>query len=128
MKFASCVFMLLLVTGFYTFGQTPKKTEPCVEAQTQADMTICWGNQYKAADATLNQVYRQLMGKLDDEEKNQLKAVESAWLKYRDANCEFVGDQYKGGTMRPMIEAICLADVTKNRTTELRTQIEDRNH
>jgi len=127
MKFASCVFMLLLLTGFYTFGQELKKSEPCAEAQTQADMTICWGNQYKAADATLNQVYRQLMGKLDDEEKNQLKAVESAWLKYRDANCEFVGDQYKGGTIRPMIEAICLADVTKNRTTELRNQIKDRN-
>jgi uncharacterized protein YecT (DUF1311 family) len=126
MKLAATVLMFLLLTTFYCFGQGQKKSEPCAEAQTQADMTICWGNQYKAADATLNQVYRQLMGKLDDEEKNQLKAVESAWLKYRDANCEFVGDQYKGGTMRPMIEAICLADVTKNRTTELRNQIKDR--
>ena len=116
---------MLMVFGV-AFGQKQKKSEPCSEAQTQADMNMCWGSQYKAADATLNQVYRQLMGKLDDEQKNQLKAVESAWLKYRDANCEFVGDQYKGGTMRPMIEAICLADVTKNRTTELRNQIKDR--
>jgi len=126
MKLAATTLTLLLLTTFHCFGQKQKQSEPCAEAQTQTDMNICWGNQYKAADATLNQVYRQLMGKLDDEEKNQLKAVESAWLKYRDANCEFVGDQYKGGTMRPMIEAICLADVTKNRTTELRNQIKDR--
>jgi len=126
MKFFVVLLIALAVTSINVSGQKQKKSEPCAEAQTQADMNICWGNQYKAADATLNQVYRQLMGKLDDEEKNQLKAVESAWLKYRDANCEFVGDQYKGGTMRPMIEAICLADVTKNRTTELRNQIKDR--
>src|SRR5689334_1773280 len=126
MRFPLLCCLSILVLFGVVFGQGQKQSEPCAEAQTQTDMNICWGNQYKAADATLNQVYRQLMGKLDDEEKNQLKAVESAWLKYRDANCEFVGDQYKGGTMRPMIEAICLADVTKNRTTELRNQIKDR--
>jgi len=89
-------------------------------------MTICWGNQYKAADAKLNQVYRQFTAKLDDAEKTQLKTAQTAWLKYRDANCEFVGDQYKGGTMRPMIAAICLADVTDNRTKELTAQMKER--
>jgi uncharacterized protein YecT (DUF1311 family) len=39
-----------------------------------------------------------------------------------------VADQYKGGTMRPMIYAGCLEDVTKKRTTELKTQIEERSH
>ena len=103
-----------------------KKAEPCAEAQTQADMNICWGNQYKAADAQLNQVYQQLAALLDDDEKLQFKNAENAWLKYRDANCDFVDDQYKGGSMRPMIHAMCLADVTTNRTTELKHQIEDR--
>ena len=64
---------------------------------------------------------------LDDEEKTQLKEAQTAWIKYRDANCQFVGDQYKGGSMRPMIAALCLADVTKRRTTELRNQIKARN-
>ena len=61
-----------------------------------------------------------------DEEKPQLKNVQTAWLKYRDANCEFVADQYKSGTMRPMIAAICLADVTDNRTRELTAQMKER--
>jgi len=119
---------LLLLTGLFVFAQAPRKEpEPCAEAQTQADMNICWGKEYKSADERLNQVYRQFMNKLgDDEEKAQLKNAETAWLKYRDTNCDFVGDQYKGGSIRPMIVAICLADATNNRTKELKAQIKSR--
>jgi uncharacterized protein YecT (DUF1311 family) len=91
-------------------------------------MTQCAADAYKAADKVLNQVYQQLVAKLDDEEKAQLKEAQTAWLKYRDTNCIFVADQYKGGTMRPMIYAGCLEDVTKKRTSELKEQIKDRNH
>ena len=126
MKFAGIVLIGLLLGATWAFSQGTKKPTPCADAQTQADMNICWGKEYKAADATLNQVYGQLMRKLDEADKPQLKQVETAWLKYRDANCEFVADQYKGGSIRPMIEAMCLADVTRNRTTELKNQIKDR--
>jgi uncharacterized protein YecT (DUF1311 family) len=105
-----------------------QKPKPCEDAQTQTDMNICWGNEYKKADAKLNQTYQQLAAMLDADEKVQLKNAENAWIKYRDANCEFVADQYKGGSIRPMIAAICLADVTNSRATELKSQIEDRNH
>ena len=126
MKPAIMFFLLLFSAAPITAAYGQKKSEPCAAAQTQAEMTICWGNQYKAADTKLNQVYRQFTAKLDDEEKTQLKTAQTAWLKYRDANCEFVGDQYKGGTMRPMIAAICLADVTDNRTKELTAQMKER--
>lgn len=125
MKFAAALLTVFLLTGSYTFAQKAKQ-DPCADAQSQAEMNICWGNQYKTADANLNQVYRRLVTMLSDEEKTQLKTAQTAWLKYRDANCDFVADQYKGGSMRPMISAICLADMTTNRTTELRAQIKDR--
>jgi len=108
------------------FGQGKKRVDPCANAQTQAEMTQCAEREYKAADVALNQVYRQLVAMLDDEEKAQLKEAQTAWLKYRDTNCEFVADQYKGGTMRPMIFGYCLAEVTSNRTAELKSQIQDR--
>ena len=127
MKRAMVFLLLFLFAIGSSVGQGTKKADPCAKAQSQADMNDCWGREYKAADATLNQVYRQLLAMLDDEEKSQLKEVETAWLKYRDANCEFVADQYKGGTMRPMVYAICLGDMTRNRTAELRTQIKERN-
>ena len=123
----SAAFLLLLIVGGYTFGQGTKKSDPCANAQTQAEMNDCAGKEYKTADAVLNQVYRQLVAMLDNEEKAQLKEAQTAWLRYRDLNCDFVADQYKGGTIRPMIHGLCLADVTKNRTAELRNQIKDRN-
>ena len=119
---------LLWLAGTSVSAQKQKKPDPCANPQTQTEMTQCAAEAYKAADKVLNQVYQQLVAKLDDEEKAQLKEAQVAWLKYRDTNCDFVADQYKGGTMRPMIYAGCLEDVTKKRTTELREQIKDRSH
>jgi uncharacterized protein YecT (DUF1311 family) len=126
MKLFISLLIALSVMSVSVAGQKPK-LKPCEDAQTQTDMNICWGNEYKKADAALNKAYQQLAAKLDTDEKAQLKNAENAWLKYRDANCEFVADQYKGGSIRPMIAAICFADVTNNRTTELKNQIKDRN-
>lgn len=126
MKSATFLVLLCLLAAGYTFGQGTKKSDPCAKAQSQAELNDCWGKEYRAADVILNQVYRQLVSILDDEEKSQLKEAQMAWLKYRDANCEFVADQYKGGTIRPMIHAVCLGNMTQNRTTELRDQIKDR--
>lgn len=125
MKLVLSTFLLLVIVGGYAVGQK-QKPKPCEDATTQADMNICWGNEYKKADAALNKTYEALAAMLDEEEKTQLRTAENAWLKYRNTNCEFVADQYKGGSIRPMIAAICLADVTNNRTSELKNQIKDR--
>ena len=115
-----------LLTGLGVFPQEQKKHDPCADAQSQAEMNMCWGKEYKAADARLNTVYRDFMAKLNEEESTQLKSAQFAWLKYRDTNCEFVADQFKGGSMRPMIVAMCLADVTNARVNELTSQMKDR--
>jgi len=120
--------LLILLTFGTAVGQGNKKSDPCADAQSQAEMNICAGKEYKAADATLNEVYRQLVSMLDNEDKSQLKEAQTAWLKYRDTNCEFVADQYKGGTIRPMIHGLCLADMTRNRATELKDQIKERSN
>ena len=125
MRLPTTSALLVLTLCATSFAQNQRK-DPCADAQSQAEMNMCWGKEYKAADARLNDAYRQFMTKLNDEEKAQLKRAQLAWITYRDANCDFVADQYKGGTMRPMIAAICLADVTNNRTTELKAQMKER--
>src|ERR1700730_13457389 len=128
MKPTTLVAFICLLAGPYAYGQGKGRPDPCGNAQTQAEMNNCAGREYKAADAALNQVYRQLVSMLDDEEKSQLKEAQTAWLKYRDTNCDFVADQYKGGTIRPAILGYRLAEMTRNRTTELKSQIKDRNN
>ena len=108
-------------------GQRKTRSDPCADPGTQFEMNQCAGKKYRAADANLNQVYRKLVAMLDEEERAQLKEAQTAWLKYRDTNCEFVADQYKGGSIRPLIQATCLGDMTNRRTAELKTQIKERN-
>ncbi len=127
MKSTGFLLLVFLLSAGSAFGQGTKKP-PCSDANTQAEMNICAGKEYKTADTTLNRVYQQLVAMLDAEEKAQLKEAQTAWIKYRDANCDFVGDQYKGGSIRPMIYGLCLADVTRSRTAELRSQIKDRSN
>jgi len=126
MKLATMSGLLLLILCATILSQNQEKKDPCADAQSQAEMNMCWGKEYKAADAKMNKTYQDFMSKLDESEKMQLKNAQLAWLKYRDANCDFVADLYKGGTMRPMIAAICLADVTNARVNELKSQIKDR--
>src|SRR5215813_10598094 len=125
-KLAILLVALCLLASLQGYGQEGKKADPCANAQSQAEMNECAGKEFKTADLALNQVYRKLVAMLEDEEKAQLKEAQTAWLKYRDTNCDFVADQYKGGSMRPMILGYCLAQVTKNRTSELKDQIKER--
>ena len=127
MKTTGFLLLVFVLGAGSAFGQETKKP-PCSDANTQTEMNICAGKEYKTADTALNRVYQQLVAMLDAAEKAQLREAQTAWIKYRDTNCEFVGDQYKGGSIRPMIYGLCLADVTHNRTVELRAQIKDRSN
>jgi uncharacterized protein YecT (DUF1311 family) len=122
------VLAILFVAGLVGLAgaaaQKQKQAEPCPGAQTQYEMDECAHKEFVAADAELNRVYNQLAAKLDDaEQRAQLKTAELAWIKFRDENCTFEGLFYKGGTMRPMIESFCQADVTRKRTAQLREQM-----
>jgi uncharacterized protein YecT (DUF1311 family) len=117
--------LLLFCLGVAIPAQRPQQSDPCPGATSQAEMNNCAGRAFKAADATLNRVYDQLIAKLEPAGRAKLKEAELAWIKYRDATCDYEGSRYEGGTMRPMIEGFCLARVTNARTTELRQEIKD---
>ena len=103
------------------------KKDPCANAQTQVEMNECQGREYKKADAALNAVYKQLMAKIEDEgERTALKAAQQAWIKFRDADCEFESYQNKGGTIYPLVYSGCLTVHTQERTKQLRELLKDR--
>ena len=125
-RIALCVLLVpVLLSAAGAKTQKERQLQPCEGNGSQAEASGCAHREYEAADAELNKVYNQLAAKLaDQEQRAQLKAAELAWIKYRDSTCEFESSQYKGGTMRPMIESFCLTRVTKARTAELKEQYE----
>jgi uncharacterized protein YecT (DUF1311 family) len=128
MKLKRIMLCALLAAGLVPAAgaktQKERQIQPCEGQSSQAEASGCARREYEAADAELNRVYNRLASALDAEEKALLKASELSWIKYRDSDCEFESSQYKGGTMRPMIESFCLARVTRARTAELKEQLE----
>jgi uncharacterized protein YecT (DUF1311 family) len=91
----------------------------CNNAMTQADMNECAGGDYAKADAQLNKVYKQVLGKADATQKPQLKAAQNAWIKFRDSDCKFQSSGVAGGSMYATVFSGCVATKTLSRTKEL---------
>jgi uncharacterized protein YecT (DUF1311 family) len=85
------------------------------------DLNACAEANRQAADAALNTIYQELMAQQSDAaSKEQLKAVERAWIVYRDKECAFeVGPQQGGGSIWPMEMSSCLEEKTATRIREL---------
>lgn len=117
------VAALLLLPGAAFAGD-------CANAQSQAEMTDCAGKEFQAADAQLNATYKQAVAAAHDFDsglqpaqqgaETALRAAQRAWLGYRDAACASEGYLYHGGTMEPMVEAACMARLTRQRTEDLK--------
>lgn len=93
----------------------------CRDPQTQADMNICASKDYKAADAKLNASYKALTARYADDQDGRKALVEAqrAWIKFRDAQCNFATIGATGGSIRPMLQAGCLEELTEERTKQL---------
>lgn len=124
-SFLSASILLLFLMATNASAQNHHSQNPCENAQTTVEMRDCVGKEYKKADDELNSVYKQLMSKLTDEgHKAALKTAQQAWIKYRDANCEFEAYLNRGGTIYPVVYTGCLSAMTTARTKELRELIE----
>lgn len=123
----------VLLVDAPTSAQEPQPN--CKDPQTQADMTICAGRDLADADKALNaqyQVTRKALKERDADASVELKGGEDAllkaqraWLAYRDAQCASVGFQARGGSMEPMLVSSCEADLTRNRTAELKALVDN---
>ncbi|WP_262913485.1 lysozyme inhibitor LprI family protein [Rhizobium halophilum] len=105
----------------------------CEKAVTQMEMTFCAEQDFAEADDRLNAQYkltREAMKDWDSEADgldlgsaaNALLASQRAWLAFRDAQCAFHGYQARGGTMEPMLIYGCQAELTRQRTQQLKEQ------
>jgi uncharacterized protein YecT (DUF1311 family) len=92
---------------------------PARGGQTQMEMNQTAANDYKKADARLNQVYRKLMPVLDAPTKAKLKAAQTAWIKFRDAESAFRASEVEGGSAYPADYAGYMTTLTQHRTREL---------
>ncbi|WP_413046375.1 lysozyme inhibitor LprI family protein [Pseudomonas phoenicis] len=110
--------LLLTATGVQAAEDSAAYTQCMDTASSTMLMQTCIQTEHEAQDKRLNAAYKQLMGKLDTAQKQNLRAVQRNWLAYRDANCSFHGS-LGGGTLSRVDASMCVKDMTRDRADEL---------
>jgi uncharacterized protein YecT (DUF1311 family) len=91
--------------------------EPCIGSFGSASdgkMADCYTIEGAIWDGLLNDNYKKLLATLDDEQTGKARAMQRAWIAYRDSTCGFYYDKVQG-TMAGFMEAACNARETARR-------------
>jgi len=119
------LFALLAVAAAIA-GPTSARAEDCDNAQGgQAGLDECYGKAFKASDAELNKLYKEIQGRLKDDPDTTklLVATQRAWVGFRDAECDFQASAVSGGSAAPMIRSMCLDGQTRSRIEDFKTYL-----
>jgi uncharacterized protein YecT (DUF1311 family) len=120
-RFAISAAVFAGLTGFAWAQDKPPaagsddKTEACDGGTVQ--MMECLGKQRDAWDKELNKLYRAALADAHPEQRAALRTAQRAWLKFRDANCNYylLGE----GSIAKISAAQCQRDMTEHRAREL---------
>lgn len=96
------------------------------QARTQMDMNQCAGAELQQVDSVLNAVYAQVIAGLDSAMVPLVRQAQRAWIASRDAECDLENEAYRGGSIQPMLHAMCVSQQTRERTAYLRRLMPDR--
>lgn len=115
---AVSIAVVIAATAFTpSYAQDPDWKRPGSEEQAAVDR----------ANVEIDKVYKQLMDKLDDKQQKSLKEAQRAWIKWRDAEADFVarlGGAIGGSAMR-VAYSIAEEKLIQQRTEVLRGYLND---
>jgi uncharacterized protein YecT (DUF1311 family) len=87
---------------------------------TQLEMNQAAGKEAAEADEAMEQIYTEGLSTLAGAELQAFEASQGAFLDYRAKTVEYAGSRFAGGSIRPMVEALEHAQLTRQRTDDLR--------
>jgi uncharacterized protein YecT (DUF1311 family) len=96
--------------------------EPCMGppgSAADAVMADCYQIEGAIWDTLLNENYKGLLAALDDEQAAKARAMQRAWIAYRDTTCGFYYDKIRG-SMAGFMEAACVTRETARRAMLLK--------
>ncbi|GAW41603.1 hypothetical protein SH203_02012 [Brevundimonas sp. SH203] len=89
-------------------------------AQSQATMNANAAQALQRADSALNSQYTATMARLSPASRTLLRTAQRTWISFRDQQCRFEASGVQGGSAYPMVHSTCLAQLTTERTQQLR--------
>ena len=95
------------------------------EPITQLEMNEKASQAFNRSDQRLSDLICELEHYLDPDRKIALQIAQDAWYKFRTKHAEFCADQYRGGSIFPLIYASAADDVTITRIMEIDSQLRE---
>jgi uncharacterized protein YecT (DUF1311 family) len=97
--------------------------DPCTKKPPgEADKSVvvdCYRVETSIWDGLLNENYKSLLETLDDGQTAKARAMQRAWLAYRDTTCQFYDDKIQG-SMSITMHAACVTRETARRAMLLK--------
>jgi uncharacterized protein YecT (DUF1311 family) len=124
------------VTSLLALLFAAQSPEACEHAQTQLAMNQCAFAEFEQADLGLNAAWRHVLAYVRASDRDgpfnsdgrpsgeaKLRDAQRAWITFRDAHCAVHSYEARGGSMEPQLYESCRAEVTNQRTRQLRSLI-----
>jgi uncharacterized protein YecT (DUF1311 family) len=90
--------------------------------RTFSEMHQCAVARYGKAGENHRRVYREAAARLEPFARGKLKKAEEAWLRYREAQCDYESSRSAGRREYQVVRLRCMAELTEARTALLRAQ------
>lgn len=118
------VFLSAILAGTVRASST---TPNCQSPRNQLEINLCAGLEAYTADQRLNEVYKKVKAKIanDPQSTKELIEAEKAWIKFRDSECRFAANRYRGGTIAPAIYSGCAKKLTTERIQHLEEYLQN---
>lgn len=97
----------------------------CDRNMNQTDLNICTAQEYQQADQKLNKLYKSYTAKLTSAQRKQFIDIQKSWVNYKDKDCQYAAQAYKGGSMYPLVLNECLTEKTEDRIDDLENYLEE---
>lgn len=105
----------------------------CASPMEQFEMNLCANLDWQRADASLNAAYGKVMEQMRQRDAAavadgfapyvqmapSLRQAQRDWIVFRDSACTAEAQLVQGGTMMPLLSALCLERLTLRRVEDL---------
>ena len=96
-------------------------TEGCNDKEGTVALSSCYSERADTWQKRLDAAYPVALNYVPGPQRKALKRAQSAWLKYRDATCDFYN--LVPGSVHYIQGAYCMLDLTRSRALELEEYI-----
>ena len=108
----------VLYSGMMASGFSSAYLDCVRHPRSMAAMRQCTHEEWQRQERRLTRAYRAAMDSLGPRERRELRDVQRAWIRYRDARCDFIYDR-EGGSMAGLAAETCKMEMAEHRAGQL---------